>query len=371
MARLIYALSGEGRGHATRARAVIDELRSEHAITVYTYGQGTELLAPIYRGTDVNVRELPGLRFCYSQGGSLDYWRTGMATMPFLRALPEHVTSVAAELERCAPELVITDFEPLVPRAAAKLGIPFISLDHQHFLLAYDLSALPLRLQWYARWLAPWVAMYYSGQTHTIISSFYTAPLARQHRDVTRVGVLLRREILRAEVSHGDHVLVYLRRHVAGGLLHALAACGREVRVYGLGPLPRMGRISFHAVHPTRFTEDLAGCSALVCTAGNQLVGEALYLKKPVLALPEAGNFEQAINGHFLARSGMGESLPPAELDASALARFLQHVDRLRERIDPNSVCGNAATMSLLRSQLLAAESRSAQRVAAATAVIS
>jgi hypothetical protein len=51
MAKLIYALSGERRGHATRARAVIDALRNEHASTVYTYGQGAERLGPIYRDT--------------------------------------------------------------------------------------------------------------------------------------------------------------------------------------------------------------------------------------------------------------------------------------------------------------------------------
>ena len=362
MSRLIYALSGEGRGHATRARTVIDELRSEHAITVYTYGQGAELLGPIYRGTDVEVRELPGLRFSYSQDGSLDYMRTGMSTLPFLRALPEHVAGVCKQLERAAPALVITDFEPVVPRAAARLGIPFVSLDHQHFLLAYDLRALPLRLQLYASWLAPWVALYYSGQAHTLISSFYAAPISRHARNVTRVGVLLRREVLRAQPVHGSHLLVYLRRHVAGDLLRALAACGREARVYGLGPLPRMGKLSFHAVHPTRFTEDLASCSALVCTAGNQLVGEALYLRKPVLAVPETGNFEQAINAHFLTESGMGESEAMHRLDAERLLGFLERVELLRERIDPGSVCGNAACMSRLRTQLMAAEARSAYR---------
>ena len=364
MASLIYALSGEGRGHATRARAVIDELRAEHRVVVYTYGQGAELLTPIYRGTEVELREVPGLRFCYSQRGTLDYLRTGLATVPFLRALPEQVSRLCRELQRTAPELVITDFEPLLPRAAAQLGVPFVSLDHQHFLLAYDLRALPLRLQLYARWLAPWVALYYRGQVHSIVSSFYSAPLSRRCSNVTRVGVLLRREVLRAEPVDGSHVLLYVRRHVTGQLLSALQQCGREVRVYGLGPLPRMGRVSFHAVHPTRFTEDLASCAALVCTAGNQLVGEALYLKKPVLALPEAGNFEQEINGHFLAHSGMGESLPMHALTPGSLRGFLRRVPALRERIDPGSVCGNAATLSVLRQQLAAAAAPRHQAVA-------
>ena len=45
---------------------------------------------------------------------------------------------------------------------------------------------------------------------------------------------------------------------------------------------------------------------AVVSTAGNQLVGEALYLGKPVLVMPERVNFEQAINAHYLEQSGAG-----------------------------------------------------------------
>jgi hypothetical protein len=36
------------------------------------------------------------------------------------------------------------------------------------------------------------------------------------------------------------------------------------------------------------FLEDLAGCRAVISTAGNQLIGVALYLCKPVCVMPEA-----------------------------------------------------------------------------------
>lgn len=83
-------------------------------------------------------------------------------------------------------------------------------------------------------------------------------------------------------------------------------ATRREVRMYGLGAQPRRGNLVFRDIDEHRFLEDLATCDAMISTAGNQLVGEALYLAKPVLVLPEARNFEQYINAHFLARSGAG-----------------------------------------------------------------
>jgi uncharacterized protein (TIGR00661 family) len=352
MANVIYALSGEGRGHATRAQTVIEELRREHAVKVYTYGQAFEFLEPIYRGTNVDVRRIPGMNFHYTQNGTMDYLRTVLSATPYLLKLSARAEMLARELLNDAAALVITDFEPLMPRAAKVAGIPFVSLDHQHFLTAYDLSGLPARLRYYARCLSPWVHMYYSGQCHSIVSSFYEAPLYPGVTDVTRVGVLLRSEILEAEVSVGDHLVAYVRRHIAKHVIEALIELGQPVRVYGLGAMPDQGQVSFHAVDPLRFVQDLASSRALVSTAGNQLVGEALYLRKPVLGMPETGNYEQEINAHFLQASGMGETCSMREFDVERLRGFLSRVESLRAHIDPSTVCGNRETLSVLRKQI-------------------
>lgn len=356
MATVVYAMSGEGRGHATRALTVIEALRTAHTIKVYAYGQAAEFLEPIYRGSDVEVRRLPGLQFHYTARGSVAYFRTVLAAAPYLLQLDTRVEQLCRELARDAPSLVITDFEPIVPRAALRLGVPFVSLDHQHFLTAYDLRGLPLRLRAYARCLAPWVQRYYRGQTHSIVSSFYDAPLLPHGGAVTRVGVLLRPEILHAEPTPGRHLVAYVRRQIRGHVIQALVDTGHPVKVYGLGAQPSRGRVSFHAIDPDRFVADLASSLALVSTAGNQLVGEALYLGKPVFAMPEDGNFEQAINAHFLKASGMGETLPVRAVTGEQLRGFLGRVAWLRTRIDRASVCGNRAALTVLREQLQLAQ---------------
>jgi UDP:flavonoid glycosyltransferase YjiC (YdhE family) len=100
----------------------------------------------------------------------------------------------------------------------------------------------------------------------------------------------------------------------------------------------------------------LATCDALICTAGNQLVGEALFLQKPVLALPEPGNFEQALNGHFLRCSGGGESIPCSQLDAARLRQFVEEVPRLRSQIRPEGLNGNPQALRAIERFLPAAE---------------
>jgi uncharacterized protein (TIGR00661 family) len=250
--------------------------------------------------------------------------------------------------------LAITDFEPLLPRAAERCGVPYLSFDHQHFLLVNDLSRLPWLLRWKAWLLAPTVHLFYRRQRRTIVSSFYQPPLKPCVANVTQTGTLLRPEILRSRPVVGDHVLVYMRRFLRDNLLDALLHCGRPVRLYGMGGQPPRENIEFCEVDERNFLLDLIGCYAVVSNAGNQLVGESLYLKKPFLALPESGNFEQSINAYFVRESGCGDWTPLERIDRPGLRRFLDRVPEYRQQIRDEAVVGNAAAVEAILAELAA-----------------
>ena len=349
MGKILYSMSGEGRGHATRARTVVEELRVAHEVVLFAPGCAFEMLDPIYRDTDVRVYRIPGLEFCYDAHRRLDYLQTGLSSASYLTDLVYLVDQLSRAVDIEEPDLVITDFEPALPRAARRCGVPFISLDHQHFLAVTDLSELPREVRMHAALMRSVVRMYYWGQDETIISSFYSAPLLPRYRHrVRQVGVLLRPEVLRARPRSGRHLLAYVRRFGAEPLLESLAACDRPVRVYGLGEQTSRGNLTFRPISNDGFIQDLASCDGLVCTAGNQLVGEALYLGKPVLAFPEENNYEQAINGFFLDRDGGGECHELAEIDARAVGRFIERIPDHRARIRPERLCGNRDVLELL-----------------------
>lgn len=352
MGKLFYAVSGEGRGHATRACTLIEDLRRDHQIVLYAPHRAWEMLAPRYRGTDVDVRPLPGMQFYYSADRRLDAAKTVWGNSGYISAIPELLRRLVREIEAERPDLVLTDFEPSLPRAARRVGVPFISLDHQHFLVTYDLSSLPLRLRFYAAVMAGVVHGYFRGQVHSIVSSFYFPPLRPGLTEVTQVGVLLRREILEAGRRDGSHLVAYLRRRPCSSVLEALAGCGCEVRVYGLGEGLSWRSLRFRPVDATRFVEDLAGSRALITTAGNQLVGEALYLGKPVLAMPEPGNREQEINAHFLSRSGAGRAISVHRLTSPVIRSFLDDAESLSPHIERRRLCGNPQTLEIIRDHL-------------------
>lgn len=358
MARIFYSMSGEGRGHATRVRAIVEALRSEHEIAIFAPGDAYDLLAPAYAGTDVHVRRIPGLRFFYTPDGKLDVPQTAARNARFFLRYPKLRRHLRRVMERERPDLIVTDFEPALPRAARSLGIPFVSLNHQHFLIVNDLSELPTGLRHHA-WLMSWVVgSYYSGMARTIVSSFYFPPLKPAHGDAVQVGVILRPIVRDAEQRRDGHLVAYLRKFAPENVLDALARCGKTVFLYGQGAKPRRGDLHFLPIDEESFVRHLATSEALVTTAGNQLVGEALYLGKPVLAMPEPNNQEQYINAWFLEKEGTGEWVELERLTTQRLRRFIARLDVYRQRIDPARYDGTARAVAALRETLEARKRR-------------
>ena len=61
--------------------------------------------------------------------------RTGISSLRYLVRLRELVQRLRRAIDREQPDLIVTDFDPALPRAALDAGVPFVSLDHQHFLV--------------------------------------------------------------------------------------------------------------------------------------------------------------------------------------------------------------------------------------------
>lgn len=352
MATIFYGIAGEGRGHATRAMSLIEDLRERHRVVVYTSGHALEFLAPLYEGTDVSIRTLPSVEFHYTKSRRVSYVRTFVGNVPYLAHLKGLARDLARAMEHEKVDLVLTDFEPVLPRAADAACIPWLSVDHQHFLTTSDLRDLPVELQLWARFCEPFVHSWYQGWDGMLTSSFYRPPLRPGCEDVVQAGVILRRSVVEATPEDGEHIVAYIRRHHSQEMLEALRGCGLPVRVYGLGERPSEKGLRFCAIHSERFIEDLASSRALVTTAGNQLVGESLYLGKPVLALPEPGNQEQRINAHFVRSMDVGMACEMDAVTGGTIRAFLDRLSHYESRIDRDFLYGNPTAIGFIEGHL-------------------
>jgi uncharacterized protein (TIGR00661 family) len=332
MANIAISLCGEGRGHATRVSTLVHRLEERHEILIWTSADALDVLRQRFSTGHprVRVEEVPGIVFEYS-AGRLDVARSIVAGIDYrARQLGPLVDRMISGLEAFNADLAITDFEPALPRAAGRLGVPLVSVDHQHFLVSYDLDVLPWQLRWNAWFMGHAVWMYVPEADETVVSAFFRPPLRHGWEHVIQVGPLLRPEVASARPSDGGFILSYLRRHTPFSTIEALVDCGMPVRVYGLGQRDPVGQVSFHAIDEAAFVADMASCTALVAAAGNQLIGEALHLGKPLLVLPELAHAEQSMNAHFLRSMGCGDFCPLEEVTRDRVRAFLGSVDGYR-----------------------------------------
>ncbi|QDU55363.1 glycosyltransferase family protein [Aeoliella mucimassa] len=333
MSTIFYSVMGEGRGHAARARTVVEELRHRHRIVLYSSHDALEFLWKQYENAaDVEVRSIEGLKFHYTEK-RLNLYKTISSGLSLWMRVEKLLEPLVEAIKQEKPDLVISDFEPLVARAAHRTNVPVLSFDHQHFLLAYDLSILPTQLRWWARSMRLAVWMFGIGQQKTMVSAFYSPPLKRGYEDVVQVGPLLRPTIRQRETSDQGFLLSYLRRQTPEATVRKLGSLGLPVRIYGLGKRPPQGNAEFFEVDEHSFTESLVTCKAVVAAAGNQLLGEALYLGKPFFAMPERKHFEQRINACFLKELGGGDWAYVERVEQSQLDAFMANIEMYRENL--------------------------------------
>jgi uncharacterized protein (TIGR00661 family) len=295
---------------------------------------------------------------------------TGLCAVGFLHKLNRRARSIAAQLDREHVDLVISDFESILMRAAEFSRVPYIIFDHQHFLVTCDLRSLPLKLRLQVFTMKCGISIAFGRRpVHTIVSSFFFPPLLPGLENVTQVGTLVHPEVAAARVSDEGHVAAYFRRTLTPRCYQALRHCGADVHLYGLGERPRDGNICYHRTDVHRFVESLAASRALVCTAGNQIIGEAFHLKKPVLAVPEVDNMEQRINGFFLGASRAGLCVLEHEIESAHVHSVIERAETFRHDMDPRQRDGTHAALRIVESCLSAAARRSQASSRSATAL--
>jgi uncharacterized protein (TIGR00661 family) len=347
MARIVYSLSGEGRGHATRSETVISMLQNKHSVLVYAPPLAHEILKERLAGRpSVTLCRLDGLRFQY-RNERLSYPLSIASAIPFLCGLKRRMAVIEREVRDWQATHVLNDFEPLLARVAKRIGLPLLSLDHQHFLSAIDTRLLPHSLAWKVRLLRQSIPLFCPQPDHQIISSYFDFPLRSVACASKKVGVLLRKPIQQARIEDDEHLVVYVRHDFPERLQVSLRQADRPVFVYGLGAKPSCGNLNFMETCTDGFLENLRRCAALVCSSGNQLIGEALYLGKPILAVPESGNFEQEINGHFLPLTGGGVTVRLNKVEPRTVRDFLDQLPFYRQMVG-KSQGGNIQVQRIL-----------------------
>ncbi len=323
--KIFYGICGEGMGHGGRSIALIERLVAlGHRVTLFTFADAFRLLVD----SGYQPHRIEGLQFRQKPDGAVDKLRTVRGLCGYLRRRRESLDLIRQLALAEQPDLFLTDFEPLTALAAASLRVECVSIDNQHRFCHPLGTDFPLFLQVYGRLAGEFVRRWIKAPRQCIVAVFHQCPTSRHYQ---HVDPLLRERIARLEPTDGDHVVIYARAGLGRRMAEVASSVPARFIAYGCDG-PAAGNIEYKQTSGEQFARDLASCRGVICSGGQQLIGEAGYFGKPLLVVPIPGQHEQEINAHFARREGIGEHCPIDELGRARVERFLQHRHAPRRR---------------------------------------
>ncbi len=347
MARIIYAVAGEGFGHSSRSHLTGQRLIDAGHDVMFVGSQKSLLYLKQYFAD--RVKEVFGLSFAF-EGERIDKSETlkrNLLKLPEANRLNDELFT--EHFEPFEPELVISDFEPFSAWWAWRKNVPFISIDHEHMLTLCKLQH-PVR-NWFSRLTASVVTeCHYTGAVAYIILNFFRAPLRVD--SAVLAPPIVRPVISGLDPTAGEHILLYSTTGTGQNRLRETLGkfTGQTFVVYGFDEDAEYRNCVFKKRSTDGFLSDLAAARGVIASAGFSLISECMYLRKKMLLLPLAGQYEQIINARYIQELGLGISAE--KLDEVVIARFLDELDKPAPRDERIIWPDNERFFDILKTEL-------------------
>ncbi len=339
MARIIYGVQCTGHGHAVRALTLARHFK-EHEFLFVSTGMGADVLRPEFPVVDCPNPESPIRNHRMSWSAMLySDLKVRSQSGRILRRLQE----VA---DRFQPDVAVADYEYFIPRLARRLGIPCLSLDHQHIV---TLCRHPVPWSMVPGYLGMSLAIrsHYDLSTDYLVISFFRPPVRPGVRGRV-LPPLLRETVLARQPREGGHVVAYQGYTTFPEFFPFLKAIPAPVMVYGFNENRTDGNLRFKKNSEAGFLDDLASCRYVVCGGSHTLISEALHYGKPVLSFPIQKAFEQYLNAFYLERLGYGRFFTGFKPRPEIIPAFEAHLDEFSENIRREQFCGNQEIFALV-----------------------
>ena len=328
--KVLYGVTGEGMGHAMRSRVVIEHLLAGgHELEIIASGKAAEFLGKRFAG----VNKIHGLHMILEENRVRKGKTLWSNVLKGALGVPRNISTYFEQVDKLEPDLVISDFESWTYLYGKTHRLPILSIDNMQIIhrcelppgiiddnrVAFELTKAFIKAK------LPGCDAYY-------ITSFFRPPTRKP--DTYLFPPILRPEILDAKSRSGDHLLVY--QSGSDVLEQALIKTGVECRIYNMRPGLKEevveSNLRFRPFSEAGFIEDLATSRAVIGAGGFTLMGEAVYLHKPMLSIPLEDQFEQMLNARYLEHEGFGMWTPNFD-DPDVIPRFMERVPECAKKL--------------------------------------
>ena len=358
--KIVLGVCGFGFGHSARERPVLEGLLARgHEVLLVTNDQSYDYFTRHFPQV-LNARVYVPVMHTTSDG--LDFSAT--ADDP-RNSQPEahHAFWDACGLVQRqfgTPDLVISDYDMVSAQIAYLFGVPLVTFDQQSKFLGYECPAIDAFTRDEHRMRLGYL---FPKATMRVATSFFPVDYTPvDEYPVTIIPPIVGRDLKGQIPDPVDrHVTVYISAasHVAQSLDELLAVFGQFPEHHftcfvDAEATHVPGNVSLKANSRADFIESLRRSTAVISTAGHNLITEALYLHVPMFLLPFE-HYEQQLNARMITDAGLG--CAAATLTADTLGEFLGDLDsyRRRRRVTTavyNDVDGDTVFLDLVESLL-------------------
>ncbi|MBX3233332.1 MAG: teichoic acid biosynthesis protein [Labilithrix sp.] len=347
--KILYGVVGEGMGHAMRSRVILEHLVSQqHDVEIMASGRAVDFLAKRFDG----VNRIHGFHMIYEENRVRPMKTLWSNVTTGAIGLPKNIAAYFDLIQDFRPNAVISDFESWTYLYGMTHRLPVLSIDNMQIINRTTLPAPIVEgnkakfqlTKAFIKTKLPWCDEYF-------VTTFFHPEIRKAK---TRLfPPILRPEILAAKAKQrrGDHLLVYTTGEGNNTIRETLAATGLECRIYGMrrGLEHEVveGNLRFQPFSEDKFIDDLATARAVIAGGGFTLMGEAVYLHKPMLAVPLEGQFEQVLNARYLELEGYGRSADSLD-DPKTIHDFLAAVPACEAKLATYQQDGNTKIMAAI-----------------------
>ena len=128
--KILYGVVGEGMGHATRSRVVLEHLVKHHDVHIVVSGRARDYLAKRFE----NVHKIWGFTIEY-EGNSVKKLQTVLKNLKgAVTGWPENIRKYFELVDKFEPDVVVSDFESFSYMFAKNHFLPVISIDNMQII---------------------------------------------------------------------------------------------------------------------------------------------------------------------------------------------------------------------------------------------
>ncbi len=334
--KILYGVPGEGMGHATRSRVIIEHLLKKHEVQVVSSNRAYKFLYQIFGD---RVIEINGFHLAYNNS-KVSKTKTLTST---LKAAPKNLLfnykKYAALKESFKPDLVISDYESFTFLFAKDNKIPLLSIDNIQILSRCELDIkIPSEEKTNYQIAKTITQAKVPGAFDYFITTFFYPAIKKI--PTTLVPPIVRETIEKATPTKGEHILVYQTSTSQNNLISILQELKNEkFYVYGFNKSEDHGNVLLKPFSEAGFIEDLASAKAVIANGGFSLISECVYLHKPVCSIPIQNQFEQFVNASYIEKLGYGRHFK--EFHPDSLKAFLYGLSDFEKNLQGYKQEGN------------------------------